>query len=29
VPIGTFLNPGDRESFALAFCRALATARGR
>jgi uncharacterized membrane protein len=29
VPIGGFLNPGDRESFALAFSRALATARAR
>ncbi|MCC2653355.1 MAG: hypothetical protein K0Q60_3521 [Microvirga sp.] len=29
VPIGTFLNPGDRDSFALAFSCALATARGR
>ncbi len=27
VPIGGFLNPGDRESFAAAFSRALATAR--
>ncbi len=27
VPIGGFLNPGDRESFASAFSRALATAR--
>lgn len=27
VPIGTFLNPDDRESFANAFGRALATAR--
>lgn len=29
VPIGGFLNPDDRESFAAAFTRALATARGR
>jgi uncharacterized membrane protein len=29
VPIGGFLNPGDRESFALALSRALARARGR
>lgn len=29
VPIGSFLNPDDRESFAQAFSRALATARGR
>lgn len=29
VPIGGFLNPVDRESFALAFSRALATARAR
>lgn len=27
VPIGGFLNPGDRESFAAAFSRALATAK--
>src|SRR5690606_431005 len=27
VPIGTFLNPDDRESFATAFGRALATAK--
>ncbi|KQT64522.1 MULTISPECIES: DUF2244 domain-containing protein [unclassified Aureimonas] len=27
--IGTFLNPDDRESFALAFNRALLTAKGR
>lgn len=27
VPIGTFLNPDDRESFAEAFGQALATAR--
>ena len=27
VPIGGFLNPDDRESFASAFSRALATAR--
>lgn len=27
VPIGSFLNPADRESFAAAFGRALATAR--
>lgn len=27
VPIGSFLNPADRESFAAAFRRALATAR--
>ncbi|WP_315925186.1 DUF2244 domain-containing protein [Mesorhizobium sp. SP-1A] len=27
VPIGTFLNPDDRESFATAFSRALAKAR--
>ncbi len=27
VPIGTFLNPDDRESFAAAFGRALATAK--
>lgn len=27
VPIGAFLNPDDRESFATAFGRALATAR--
>ena len=27
VPIGSFLNPDDRESFATAFSRALATAR--
>ena len=29
VPIGAFLNPGDRESFATAFGRALAAAKGR
>ncbi|MGN6773564.1 MAG: DUF2244 domain-containing protein [Rhizobiaceae bacterium] len=29
VPIGSFLNPDDRESFATAFSRALATAKGR
>jgi uncharacterized membrane protein len=29
VPIGAFLNPDDRESFANAFSRALATAKGR
>ena len=29
VPIGAFLNPDDRESFASAFGRALATARSR
>lgn len=29
VPIGSFLNPDDREHFAKAFSRALATARGR
>lgn len=29
VPIGSFLNPDDRESFAAAFGRALATAKGR
>ncbi|KQU64005.1 hypothetical protein ASC75_15300 [Aminobacter sp. DSM 101952] len=29
VPIGSFLNPDDRESFATAFSRALATARTR
>lgn len=28
VPIGGFLNPDDRESFAKAFSRALATAKG-
>lgn len=27
VPIGSFLNPDDRESFATAFSRALATAK--
>ena len=27
VPIGSFLNPDDRESFASAFSRALSTAR--
>jgi uncharacterized membrane protein len=27
VPIGGFLNPDDRESFAKAFSRALATAK--
>lgn len=27
VPIGSFLNPDDRESFAAAFGRALATAK--
>lgn len=29
VPIGAFLNPDDRESFATAFGRALSTARAR
>lgn len=29
VPIGAFLNPDDRESFARAFAGALATAKGR
>ncbi|PSJ58038.1 DUF2244 domain-containing protein [Kumtagia ephedrae] len=29
VPIGSFLNPDDRESFAAAFSRALATAKAR
>ncbi|HEY4192313.1 MAG TPA: DUF2244 domain-containing protein, partial [Mesorhizobium sp.] len=29
VPIGGFLNPDDRESFADAFSRALATAKKR
>jgi uncharacterized membrane protein len=29
VPIGAFLNPGDRERFATAFSRALATAKAR
>jgi uncharacterized membrane protein len=29
VPIGAFLNPDDRESFATAFSHALATAKGR
>jgi uncharacterized membrane protein len=29
VAIGSFLNPDDRESFATAFGRALARARGR
>jgi uncharacterized membrane protein len=29
VPIGNFLNPADRESFAEAFARALAAARSR
>jgi len=29
VPIGAFLNPDDRESFAQAFSRALAAARAR
>lgn len=29
VSIGGFLNPDDRESFAAAFSRALATAKGR
>lgn len=29
VTIGSFLNPDDRESFALAFTRALAAAKGR
>lgn len=29
VPIGTFLNPDDRESFAKAFANALATAKSR
>ncbi|MDZ5697210.1 DUF2244 domain-containing protein [Chelativorans sp. M5D2P16] len=28
VPLGSFLNPDDRESFAEAFGRALATAKG-
>jgi uncharacterized membrane protein len=27
VPVGGFLNPDDRESFARAFSRALATAK--
>ncbi|WP_378945429.1 DUF2244 domain-containing protein [Mesorhizobium sp. ANAO-SY3R2] len=27
VPLGSFLNPDDRESFAIAFSRALATAK--
>lgn len=27
IPIGSFLNPDDRESFATAFSRALATAK--
>ncbi|HUH76624.1 MAG TPA: DUF2244 domain-containing protein, partial [Devosia sp.] len=27
VPIGAFLNPDDRESFATAFGRALSAAR--
>jgi uncharacterized membrane protein len=29
VPIGAFLNPDDRESFAKAFGQALATAKAR
>ena len=29
LPIGTFLNPDDRESFARAFGGALATAKRR
>lgn len=29
VPIGSFLNPDDRESFAAAFGRALATAKAK
>jgi uncharacterized membrane protein len=29
VPIGSFLNPDDRESFATAFSRALARAKAR
>lgn len=29
VPIGAFLNPDDRESFATAFGRALATAKAK
>jgi uncharacterized membrane protein len=29
VSVGGFLNPDDRESFAAAFSRALATARMR
>lgn len=29
VPIGSFLNPDDRESFATAFGQALATAKAR
>lgn len=29
VPVGGFLNPDDRESFARAFSRALATAKSR
>lgn len=29
VPIGTFLNPDDRESFCTAFGQALAKAKGR
>ena len=29
MPIGSFLNPDDRESFATAFGRALATGEGR
>lgn len=29
VPLGAFLNPDDRESFATAFSRALATAKAR
>jgi uncharacterized membrane protein len=29
VPIGGFLNPDDRESFAKAFARALSTAKAR
>ena len=29
VSLGSFLNPDDRESFAKAFSRALATAKTR
>ncbi len=29
VPIGGFLNPDDRESFATAFSSALAAVKGR
>ena len=29
VPVGTFLNPDDRESFSAAFSQALAKAKGR